>query len=263
MPIEIVQDHPIFTLKDKVQEASRSLLEIFGFNYFQYLRCYADGSMNCLTNNPGLFEYVKEYNDQPIVFSSYEEEHENTPFYWFLWDEALPPTAPLQLAREKFNFHNGLTLVRRTKNYYDMIAVALPYEHANPGSFYLNKIKIIEQLIYDFDKQNKDLLHLLNKTAIALPQAYRDVNYQDLCLSQGKVNVRGKIGMTYLTSQELVCLRFVFQGFSYKQISQMLEISPRTVETYLLRIKQRTGYTTYFELERCLAKLAFNFKCCD
>ena len=157
MPIEIALDHPIFTLKDKVQEASSFLLETFGFNYFQYLRCYADGSINCLTNNTGLFECAKEYDDQPIVFSSYEDEHENLPFYSFLWDEALPPTAPLQLAREKLNLHNGLTLVRRTKHYYDMIAVALPYEHSNPGSFYLNKIKIIEQFIYDFDKQKLGL----------------------------------------------------------------------------------------------------------
>lgn len=46
------------------------------------------------------------------LFSSYQEEHQNTPFYWFLWDEELPPTARVQLAREKLNFHNGLTFVR-------------------------------------------------------------------------------------------------------------------------------------------------------
>lgn len=249
MPIDIDIDHPIFTLKDKVQEASCFLLETFGFNYFQYLRCYADGSINCLTNNTGLFEIAKEYHDQPIVFSSFEEGHKNVPFYWFLWDEALPPTAPVQLAREKLNFHNGLTWVRRTKDYYDMIAVALPYEHSNPGSFYLNKIEMIEQFIYDFDKKNQDLLHVMDKSAIALPKAYRDVNYQDMCLSEGKINVRGKAGMTYLTTQELACLRFFLQGLSYKQIAQMLEISPRTVETYLIRVKQRTNYTSYSELE--------------
>ncbi|RUR02977.1 helix-turn-helix transcriptional regulator [Legionella septentrionalis] len=252
MPIKIDLDHPIFILKDKVEEASSFLLETFGFNYFQYLRCYADGSINCLTNNPGLFAHTKDYHDQPIVFSSFEEEHENVPFYWFLWDEALPPTAPLQLAREKFNFHNGLTLVRRTKNYYDMIAVALPHEHFNPGSFYLNKLKVIEQFIYDFDKQNKDLLHIMDKSAIALPKAYRDVNYQGMCLSQGKIKVTGKAGTTYLTTQELACLQFVLQGFSYKQIAHILEISSRTVETYLSRVKQRTGYVSYAELERMM-----------
>lgn len=168
------------------------------------------------------------------------------------WDEALHPTAPLQLAREKFNFHNGLTLVRRTKNYYDMIAVALPYECPNPGSFYLNKIKAIEQFIFDFDKKNKDLLQIMNKSAIALPKAYRDMNYQEMCLTEGKINIEGKVRQTYLTIQELTCLKFILQGYSYKQIAQALEISPRTVETYLIRIKHRTGYTSYSELERAI-----------
>lgn len=249
MPIKVDLNHPVFTLKNKVQEASSFLLETFGFNYFQYLRCYADGSINCLTNNPGLFEHTKEYDEKPIVFSSYEDENKNKPFYWFLWDEALPPSAPLQLAREKFNFHNGLTLVRRTKKHYDMIAVALPYEHAHPGSFYLNKMKAIEQFIDDFDNKNKDLLAIMDKNTIALPPVYRDVNYQAMCLHQGKIYIQGKTGKTHLTTQELACLKFVLQGCSYKHIAQALGISPRTVETYLVRIKQRTGYTSYSELE--------------
>jgi hypothetical protein len=252
MPLEIALDHPTFLLKNKVQEASKSLLDTFGFNYFQYLRCFADGSISGLTNHTGLFECMRDYENTPVVFSSFEEGHENTYSYWFLWDEELPPTAPLQMAREKFNFHNGLTLVRRTKNYYDMIAVALPYEHPNPGSFYLNKLKAIEQFIYNFDLENKELLALMDKHPIALPNAYRDVNYQKICLTKGKITVVGKHGATYLTSREITCLRFLMQGATYKQIAQLLEISPRTVETYIQRVKQRTGYTSWIEIERMM-----------
>lgn len=90
------------------------------------------------------------------------------------------------------------------------------------------------------------------KSAIVLPQAYRDVNYQGMCLTQGKISFRGKAGITYLTTQELACIRFILQGLSYKQTAQMLEISPRTVETYLIRVKRRTGYSSYFEFERII-----------
>ena len=94
----------------------------------------------------------------------------------YLWDEELPES-PVQLARVKFNIRNGITLVRRSKNYYDMIAVALPNEQDNPGSFYLNKLKTIEQFVHEFDKDNKDLIQLINKNPILLPKSYRDVNY--------------------------------------------------------------------------------------
>lgn len=140
MRLKIASDHPLFLLKAKVQEASSALFETFGFSYFQYLRCFADGSISVLTNHTGLMECIEQFDDEPVVFSSFAEEYEQSHSYWFLWDEELPDM-PVRLAREQFNFHNGLTLVRRNKHYYDMIAVALPYEHPNPGSFYLNKYK--------------------------------------------------------------------------------------------------------------------------
>lgn len=56
----------------------------------------------------------------------------------------------------------------------------------------------------------------MDKSAIALPEAYRNVNYQYVCLREGKIEAIGKTGVTYLTTQELVCLRFFLQGASYK-----------------------------------------------
>ncbi len=255
MTIKINSDHPIFTLKSKVEEITKPFFQAFGFNYFQYLRCYADGSISGLTNHTGLYECMADYENQPVVFSSYEEEHTNKDLYWFLWDEELPPTAPIQMAREKFNFHHGLTLVRRTKHYYDMIAVALSYEHPNPHSFYLNKLKLIEQFIYQFDLENKDLIALMHQNRIALPEVSRDINYQTMCLNQGKITVPGKTGLTHITIRELACLRFLLQGASYKQIAQLMEVSPRTLETYVQRVKQRTGFTSWVEIERMMYQI--------
>jgi DNA-binding CsgD family transcriptional regulator len=251
MSIPITRDHPTLTLKDKVHEISKNFLTDFGFSYFQYLRCFADGSISLLTNNTGLFEHFQEVQNAPVVYSSFNEEDKNAHSYWFLWDEALP-AYPVELARKRFHIHNGLTLVRRSKNYYDMIAVALPYEHANPGSFYLNKLKAIEQFIDNFDKDNKDLIGLVTKNPIALPEQYRDSNYKNICLTNGKVTVNGMNGVTYLTHQELASLRLLFQGASYKEIGQFLSISSRTVETYVQRVKLRTGFTSRDQLQRML-----------
>lgn len=121
-----------------------------------------------------------------------------------------------------------------------MIAVALPSEQSNPGTYYLNKLKMVEQFINEFDKDNKDLLDLMNKNPIALPEAYRDINYKKICLPNGKLNFLGKEGMTYITNQELACIRLLFQGATYKVIAQQLEISPRSVETYMQRVQHRT-----------------------
>lgn len=252
MSVQISLDHPTLTSKSKVQEASQHFLNTFGFNYFQYLRCFSDGSVSLLTNNTGLVEYFQQVDNSPVIFSSYKDEHKNAHSYWFLWDEELPEF-PVQLAREKYHIHNGITLVRRSKHYYDMIAVALPKEQPNPGSFYLNKLKAIEQFIHDFDVDNKDLIKLMNKNPLMLPESYRDGNYQRICLTKGKMTIAGKNSMTYITAQELACLRLVFHGATYKQIAKSLNVSPRTVETYMLRIKHRTGYSSHAEFERMMS----------
>lgn len=248
MPVKIDSDHPTFLLKPKINEVCKNFLTQFGFNYFQYLRCYADGSIGFLTNNTGVFEYFQQMDNSRLVFSSFENENSAAHSYWFLWDEKLP-TEPVRIAREKFNIRNGLTLVRRSKDYYDMIAVALPYEQENPGTFYLNKMKAIEQFINEFDIDNKDLLKIMSKNPIALPERYRDVNYQYMCLPNGKIEIAGKYGMTYITARELACLRLLCYGASHKTIAQSLEISSRTVETYINRVKHRTGFISS-EIER-------------
>lgn len=235
-------------LRNKVQEICSHFLAQHGFNYFQYLRCYKNGSCSLLTNETGLFEYFLQMPTVPVIYSSYTEEHEKLHTYWFLWDEELPPF-PVNFAREKFNLHHGLTLVRRSKDYYDMIAVALSRERRNITSFYLTKHKIIERFINTFDKTNHGLIEHINKNPLVLPMLNRDVNYQEICLRNGRIEVIGRHGPLYITSRELVCLRLLLQGATDKQIAQILHLSHRTVQTYLARIKQRAGVVHRSELE--------------
>lgn len=248
MGIKITLDHPTIALKSKIQEISADFLNRHGLNYFQFLRCYDNGSIGLLTNNTGLLEHFQYVDNAPVVFSSFTDEHQSSSSYWFLWDEELPEM-PVQLAREQFNIRNGITLVRRSKHYYDMIAVATPVEPDNAGAFYLNKLKSIEYFINEFEIANHELIRLMNKHPLLLPEPYRDINYKKICLTKGTVSVRGKTGESYITTQELACLRLLIQGKSYKQIAQIMDISPRTVETYLQRVKHRTGLTLQNEIE--------------
>jgi DNA-binding CsgD family transcriptional regulator len=232
----------ISELRNVINDYCKDFFSQHGFNYFQYLRCYIDGSFSLLTNNMGLTEEFAKFPDSQLIFSSFDEGDSQKYSYWFLWDEELPDF-PVSLARDKFGLHHGLTLVRRSRNYYDMIAVALPNAKNNINTFYLNKQKIIENFINNFDKNNLDLLRYLAKHSIQLPYVNRDVNYQKICLSNNKIKILGREKMTYITGQELACVQLLLQGATIKQIADLLKISPRTVETYFNRIKLRTGFT--------------------
>jgi len=242
--IRLENNHPTLSLVPKVKEIAHPFLESHGLNYFQYLRCYSDGGISLLITDPGLFLRFTNL-DSPLVFSAFKEEHLKKQSYWFLWDQELPHE-PVKLAREYYNWHHGLTLVKRTQNYYDMIAIATPEERLNVASYYMNKLPIIEQFMADFLNYEPDLSQVMHNNPIALPEENRDVNYQQLCL---KGDQRLPFGNAYITTQELKCLNLRLQGYSYKEIGKICQLSPRTVETYLTRVKSRSGIDNKFQLK--------------
>lgn len=250
--IQIQRDHPTFLLKPQIKALTASFLHQHGFNYFQYLRCFNDGAFSFLTNETGIFELLSLLPPMPVVYSSFTEEHEQQHSYWFLWDEELP-AIPVQIVREQLHLHHGLTLVRRSKEYYDMIAVALPSPRLNVGSFYMTKYKAIEHFIQQFDRNHQDIIRDINKNPIIVPQPYRDANYKKICLHKGRIEVQGPHGLIHITSQELACLRMLQQGQSYKHIAKALSLSPRTVETYISRLKERSGIPNRQDLGRLIS----------
>jgi DNA-binding CsgD family transcriptional regulator len=253
MPLELSLHHPTYGLKSTIQEIANPLFKGLGFSYFQYLRCFADGSIGLLTNNTSLIELFDEIGRAPAVYSSFQAEHHQQHAYWFLWDEELP-ASPVQMVRNKCNVRCGITLVKRYKNYYDMLAVALSHDEVQAG-FYLNKLKPIEQFFSQFEKEHQDLIQLMNNNPISLPIINRDVNYQKICLKNERINIAGNKGQTYLTAQEIACLRLIHEGCSYKETAQRLGISHRTVETYLQRVKDRTALDVQQAIERLMFSL--------
>lgn len=157
-----------------------------------------------------------------------------------LWDEELP-SLPVSLARERFGFYHGLTIVKRYRNHYDMIAFAMSHPVRNPGSYFYTKHNVLDNFVIQFEKKNHDVFHIMDNNSLKLPIAYRDVNYQKLCLGNQKIEINTSNGIIQVTPQEARCLHYYLKGESYKSIAQLLNVSPRTVETYIVRLKGRIG----------------------
>ncbi len=248
LPLTIPTSHPTFLIEKQVNDFCTPFFDAHGFNYFQYARMYSDGSISVLFNNANLFRHLVDL-DYPSFSSFKEEEHQRKQAYWFLWDEELP-WLPVKMARDCHNLHHGLTLLRRSKNYYDMIAVALSNAKINAASYYLNKFQAIEYFIQSFEKNNTHLLHAVNSCPIQCPEHNRDRNLYRILNPTKRIKV---LDNAYITAQELSCLRLLLSGLTYKEIGQMLELSPRSVETYIARAKLRTGKTTKSALRDMLS----------
>ncbi len=245
--ISLENTHPLLQLAPKVREVSDTFLNTHGFNYFQYLRCYKDGNVSFLISDPSLFLRFAHL-DTPLIFSSFKKSHTPQQSYWFLWDEELSH-GPIKLAREEHQWHHGLTLVKRYHDYYDMIAVAMPHDCPNASSYYMNRMPAIEQFMTGFSNHAPEFFKAMTSSPILLPEENRDLNYQELCLPK---NNRFQFGDVYITAQELKCLTMKLQGCSYKEIANAHQLSPRTVETYLNRIKTRSGISHKSQLQEII-----------
>lgn len=245
--IKLESKHPLLQMAPKVREVSEAFFNTHGFNYFQYLRCYKDGNISLLLSDPSLFlKFI--HIETPLIFSSFKENHAPQQSYWFLWDEELSH-APIKLAKEEHQWHHGLTLVKRHRDYYDMIAVAMAKDCPNAASYYMNRMPAIEQFMTGFSHYAPHLFKTMLNNPILLPKENRDPNYQQLCLPKDN---RLQFGDVYITAQELKCLTLKLQGCSYKEIANAYQLSPRTVETYLNRIKVRSGISNKSQLQELI-----------
>ena len=108
---------------------------------------------------------------------------------------------------------------------------------------------------------NKLVDDIINQNVANYPMRYMPVDesiieettrekrpvYQRIELSDGH----------YLTQREAECMMLLLQGMTMKGIGQQLELSPRTVEYYLKRIKERIGCRTKKELIKYASLLSF------
>ena len=54
------------------------------------------------------------------------------------------------------------------------------------------------------------------------------------------------------------CAKFFIKGLSAKEIAKEMNLSPRTIETFIVRIKQKLSCTWKTELTRCLLELGID-----
>jgi hypothetical protein len=80
MPVDISLSHPPFLLENKVNDFCAPFFEQHGFNYFQYTRLYADGSVGSLLSNTDLFRHLIDL-DYPSFSLFKEEEHQEKQAY--------------------------------------------------------------------------------------------------------------------------------------------------------------------------------------
>ena len=237
----------------EVQAIAGPFLRTHRLNYFQYARVFADGSFTFLVNR---VDFVEARFGARRGVKSYVDPHSvDAQNFHFLWNGSLP-TVDTDIARD-CGLDNGLCFVDRQPQHYDLVAFAAPPRETHAVNFYLNNIQSLKHFIASFHERAKPLIDAANARRITLTGPLQDENNQQLLWRAAPpVRVRHDGKPITLGRREWQSLEHLSLGRTVKETAAHMGLSPRTVETYLQRVKTKLGVTGRSDLVRAFHSCA-------
>jgi len=238
----------------------------FGISHFCYMKTFKDGSyFSTGLDNLGYVElYLTTVKDQGNIITNVlnQAASSNKNYYYLfpsdikLYDRKKDPIAHYSY---DFGIWNNFS-IHRSNNFDFVESYYFFSDHDNDNqvtNFYLNKIPLLEQFIDYFKEKAADFTDTSDKRKLGyLEQQYvfNRKSEEDIITEKAKeflqqarfkrISIIGKNQESIrLTTRETECLQYLALGNTTKEIANILELSPRTVESYLQNTKLKTGYT--------------------
>ncbi len=263
MSYVIDKNHVALSASQDVRQICSSLFEDLGFNYFNYSRLFDDFSHTSLTSNPEWADFFYKYDYKNKFLYSEDIVRKLGSYKFLLWSDFKDNLLVKNLS-DYFQTDHGITIIEKGNNYTDFYSFASPTLSTNT-TFFLNNFNLLENFVYYFREKAAKLIANANSNKIYLPDIEgvgEDIACQSFPIIKGKENMVGfsrernvdnfilknevKKYYTreidfYLTKREVQSLFFYVQGYSQKPIAKFLDLSPRTVESYLDFVRKKTN----------------------
>lgn len=243
--------HPIVTHQNQMFEICKPL-EKLGITYFAHVNIDNDGNFTGINNNPG---FGKHYLDQQYYNADIHLAGTNKFGKYIVWDAIERVGRSDQMYREGLQFGIGhvFTIVNKNEKGSDFFHFASNSNSNSINQIYLANLDLLNTFISYFNDKVSSSRQLLTYTDIKYNidsiNSKFAIKSNDIFLLnetdriQFLKNLQEKspslIGEFKFTKRELDCLRYLVQGKTSREISEILGITKRTVEFYLANIKSK------------------------
>lgn len=231
---------------------------------FSYLKIFNDGSEINLSTHP---EWIVDYYQLGLYQTSEFEnsyQAQQKGFKWWPLESAL---AVFQHGREHFSSYYGLTYCLPQADGCVYFFFSTDAENYNQLEYYWNHLDLLEHFIAYFRDKSADLIKECEGSRLVLPAEFRQTpakyllqnNETEVAVDRQKfltalMQHKGDALLLFLqdyeplTKRERQCLELLLQESTATRIAEKLNLSVRTVEDYLERIKSKLGCSTKQEL---------------
>mgnify|MGYP000222722645 CR=1 FL=1 len=239
-----------------IAEICKPLFTYFNFTAFVYMKLLPNGKMIQLASDPAWSRiyFENEFYNEDDRFRRFRMSLlENEVKSSILTGE---PQGNHCSRIYDFGAWHAYTLYRRTHHTIEGWSFSTTRDNYQILNLYLNTRHLLAHFIQYFNGKAKEIIDVSHKERL-ITLNYEEKPYDNpedtiqkylktIQISHLPISIMGKnIG---LTTQELICLKYLAQGLSMKEIAKFMKISPRTVENFLNRVKNKTKYYKKIDL---------------
>jgi DNA-binding CsgD family transcriptional regulator len=233
-----------------LREIVAPLFDYLDINHFGYSRLH-DGNrymIMCLDSSWTNKYFTHDLDDQLLFEDLAMPKHTMKTVIWDL----QPENSMLRSLREH-GFHHGISIYYRHETFIEGWHFGTKPDNPQINNLYTQNLNYLEDFIIYFQEKAHDLISGTDKDRLAM---YKNNRY--LCLSAMDLAIKNldkegflaavqpykylfptSQGTVSLSQTEFECLKGIAEGMSAKVIALEKQLSPRTVETVLERVKTK------------------------
>lgn len=241
---------------EDLKKFCQPLHHYLGLSHFGYLRIFYNSNYIHISNDHNLTAaYLEKITQSQIFFDKFLFYDQSTDYQFILWPKN-PIDTSMNLYLEHRYWH-GFTIAKfNNHSHLEMWWFAADQESNNLENFYYQHWKILLSFVKKFNHQ---FIEKIDYNKLALAKYYEGfsfniplLNEENNCRDKIKdfintlfpkgIEVKCKNSWERITQREIHCLSILAQGKTMKEISNELSLSPRTIETHLQHLQNKTGY---------------------
>ena len=224
-----------------------------GFSAFRFARIYADGTAFTLSTEPGIQKYL--FSTQNVLVA--DEFYLEKSFTYYIVPNGSRHEKVLSSYQDQFGIRTIVDVVKEYPDFTDVFALYTSFENGEIASRILNTRDKINDFLLNFSKKlnQQPSISRIKVPQIMLPRFQESPQTKDeldhYALNQVLENAIAGTSIK-LSAREEQCVKLLLLNFSSKEIGEILNLSSRTVEFYLERIRAKAGikyksdFKTYF-----------------
>lgn len=242
-------------LSETIETICEPLFSNFEITNFGYVKMYDDGTMLRLSTD---HEWTKKY----FIYGFYND----IDFYAM---QKIPeggirkvlvygtPLGEHYSALYDHNIWNIIVIYERQKNFGNVWFFAATREKTQIIDFYLNNMHILEHFILYFkektfslikDKKSEQLICTKENAFLASFNYEKNIKNFLNKINFDRFYLEGTYKDIYFSKKEFECILHLSNGKTIKEIANLLNSSPRTVEAHISNMKKKVNDSTTSKL---------------